>query len=67
MAEHLEAFLVDIAVDPVKLERFRLDPAAEMRAAQLTDDEMALLSTGDTPAIRRLLSDRIGALTVINR
>jgi len=40
-------FIADLALDPGKLAQYQKDPEAAMQAAGLSDEEKAVLRTGD--------------------
>src|SRR5215831_688658 len=55
-AEKFKAFLVSLATDPAKLGQFIKDPDRTMRAAELSDEEQALLKSGNPAAIYGMLT-----------
>ena len=55
MSERLTSFLVSLATDPDRLQRFAADAGAEMDAAGLSPDERAAVLSQDTAAVRRVL------------
>lgn len=55
MSERLTSFLVSLATDPDRLQRFAADAGAEMEAAGLAPAERAALLSQDTATVRRAL------------
>lgn len=54
--QRLMKFLSDLA-DPRRLADFTRDPEGAMRAASLSDDEIAVINSRDAETIRRALGD----------
>ena len=50
-------FIADLALDPGKLTQYQKDPEAAMQAAGLSDEEKAVLRTGDFSVICDFLGD----------
>jgi len=61
--QRLVKFISDLA-DPRRLAEFTNDPEGAMRAASLSDDEIAIINSRDAEVIRRALGDGVNAAYV---
>lgn len=57
MSENFEQFLITLSQDPVLLDNFLDDPEPMLKVSPLTEEERALLRSGDAERIRRHLGD----------
>jgi hypothetical protein len=57
MSQNLRNFLVDLASDPDRMNRFVADPAGELAGAGLSAEQKAALLARDSAALRRALGD----------
>ncbi|MEM9292005.1 MAG: hypothetical protein AAGD01_10020 [Acidobacteriota bacterium] len=55
MSNPIAQFLIDLSLNPSKLRKFRLDPAAFIDSG-LSPEQLKALSSGDSTEVRRILT-----------
>lgn len=65
MSTHMSRLMIELAVDPGLVSRFRRDPEEVMAGAGLTVAERAALLSGNAAEIRHALRAPVGVPTVV--
>lgn len=59
--KEIAKFMVGMSLDPVALQRFHMDPDAEMQRYGISDATARVIKSKDAPAIHKAISETFGS------